>query len=105
MLKVEEQKDKDADGEFYMLFDDFYKNFKKVTITYDVTGWHSAYFLMIDDNGTNQVKNIYSKVRVDENGKRLDCPGCYKHSVNVKSAVNQTLFVTAFVVDEARRPK
>jgi len=96
MLKAEGQKDNDADGEFYMAFADFYKRFEEVTITYDVTDWHSAYFLMIDDDGSNTVENKFSK-----DGR---CPGCYQHSLIVKSTVDQKLYVTAFVVDQTRRP-
>ena len=51
---------------------------------------------MIDDDGSKQVENRYSKG---------DCPDCYKHTVTIKSTVDQTLFVTAFVVDQTRRPK
>lgn len=78
-----------------MPYADFYRKFETTTITYDVTTWHSAYFLMIDDDGSNQVKNKYSKG---------DCPGCFKHSLTIKSTVDQKLYVTAFVVDQSRRP-
>ena len=79
MLKAEGQTINDADGVFYMEFADFYRKFKDVTITFDVTNWKMGSFLMIDDNGSRQVENRYSQTFFGNmfNSAVEDCSGCY----------------------------
>ena len=43
----------EEDGFFYMDINDFYKNFSSYGVTYNVEGWHHAYHLVLNDDGTD----------------------------------------------------
>ena len=41
------------DGFFYMDVNDFYKNFSTYGVTYNVEGWHHAWHLVLNDDGSD----------------------------------------------------
>ena len=78
-----------------MEFSDFYAKFDDTTITFDVTGWHNAYFLKLNDDGADQtdIRRPFCKQK-----------GCFTHKLTVTSDVDQTIYVTANTTDQLRRP-
>lgn len=71
-----------------MEFSDFYAKFDDTTITFDVTGWHNAYFLKLNDDGADKDPNAeYDRIKCGG--------GCFVHQLIVTSKVDQTIYVTA----------
>ena len=86
------------DGVFFMEFSDYYAKFAKTTITFDVTGWHNAYFLKLNDDGADKDPNAeYDRIKCGG--------GCFVHQLIVTSKVDQTIYVTANTTDYHRRAK
>ena len=82
-----------------MEFSDFYAKFEDTTITFDVTGWHNAYFLKLNDDGADQ-----TAISELNQYKRSCDGGCFGHKLIVTSDVDQTIYVTANTTDQYRRP-
>ena len=80
-----------------MEFSDFYAKFDDTTITFDVTGWHNAYFLKLNDDGADRDTNAGYLNSFCKGG------GCFVHQLIVTSKVDQTIYVTANTTDPARK--
>ena len=85
--------DNKHDGFFFMEWDNFIKTFISTAVTYDVEGWHSDYFLRINDNLQDGVEG---------GQKGSECTTCYGHNLEVYSEVAQTVYVTAQTHDDQR---
>jgi len=83
------------DGFFWIPVEDFAKMTSGTSVNYDTTGWSMDYFLMLDDD-----------LSLHEGGNRY-CKGanCSKHTLEIISEVDQTIYVTAHTWDARMAPK
>ena len=76
-----------------MTIEDFYSMGQSTVISFDTTGWYYDYFLMLDD-------------KTPPNGGWQFCgKTCTRHIVQIKSEVEQDLYVTATVALEVGRER
>ena len=93
-LRKEAQIDEKAenDGVFYMTIEDFYSMGQSTVISFDTTGWYYDYFMMLDD-------------KTPPNGGWQFCgKTCTRHIVQIKSDVEQDVYVTAHTWDARTYP-
>jgi hypothetical protein len=87
-LKKEAGEKGEDEGIFYMSIEDFRKWFESTTVSYDTTGWHTDSFLKLDDP-------------TKPNGEHEKCgPKCTKHTLEITSKVDQTVFLAAHTWDK-----
>ena len=82
------------DGIFYMSIEDYAKQFETTQISYNTNGMHQASFVRLNDDKTG----------ADECGY-WHGPKCGRHTMELTSEVDQTVWITAHTWDERTRPK
>ena len=82
------------DGIFYMSIEDYAKQFETTQISYNTKGMHQASFVRLNDDKTG----------ADECGYWYG-PKCGRHTMELTSEVDQTVWITAHTWDERTRPK
>ena len=90
-LKDEVNHESANDGIFFMSIEDYKAQAEETYFNPDVSDWHSAHFLMLNDN--TQAENPADEA--------WWCgTDCTKHTVTVKSDVAQTVHITAHTWDD-----
>ena len=80
------------DGLFFMTLSDYKKQGMATLVSLDTTNWFNDYFLMLDD-------------QTDSPGSWSWCGAtCTRHKVEVTSAVQQTVYVTAYTWEKRSYP-
>ena len=75
------------DGIIFMNIKDYKNMFDATTINYDITGWHQASFMRLNDNDNRP-------------GELSECGSkCTRHVVNFTSTVDQNLYIAAHLWD------
>ena len=75
-----------------MSIEDYKSQVEETYVNYDPTNMHSAYFLRLNDDGSNSEKG------------QLCGSDCTRHVLTVKSEVDQTIWVTGHTWDERGMP-
>ena len=80
-----------SDGIFFMSIEDYHEQVEETYFNKEVSTWHSAHFLMLDDN-----------TQADNPGDDTWWCGtdCTQHKVTVKSDADQGVYITAHTWDD-----
>lgn len=78
------------DGIIHMTIADYRLRVEQTYISYDVTDWHEAHFLKLNDQSAAENPGVWSWCG----------PSCTRHYLDLTSSVAQTVYVTAHTWDK-----